>query len=82
MARTGRPSKGKSPLPRKTLLTYEELCSRTGDGDTITIQYDGIERSGHWYDDHMMTMFDGCKVIHLFGSTYAVAEWPKKGAWR
>lgn len=77
MGLKGRPPK-KNP-PRKTLMTYEEMISRVSDSDVLTVQYDGIEKHGYWYDDHMMKMFSECKMIHLFGNTYMVAEWPEKG---
>ena len=75
--RMGRPRK--SAPKRKTLLTYEEMCDRQSDQDVITVMYDGIEKRGHWYEDHMLKMFSECKLVQLTKDVYQVAEWPEKG---
>lgn len=67
----------KAKKPPK-LLTYEEVCDRHKDTDVITINYDGIFRRGHWYEDHMLKMFSECKLSHLSGNEYRVEEFPKK----
>ena len=77
-ATRGRPSKDR--MPKKTVMTYEEMCERHSDADIIEVQYDGICRKGHWYEDHMLKMFSECKMIHLTGNIYQVAEWAGKGA--
>lgn len=74
----GRPTNAQRQA-RRTLLTYEEMANRHKDTDRITVHYDGIEKSGHWYEDHMMNQFNGCKLVHLTGNEYQVAEWPQKG---
>lgn len=70
---------GRKKHARKTLLTYEEMAERHKDADIITIHYDGIQKSGHWYEDHMLKMFTGCKLIHMAGNEYQVTEWDKSG---
>lgn len=62
------------------ILTYEEVSNRHRDEDLITVRYDGIEKSGHWYEDHMLKMFSECKLSHQEGNTYLVKEFPKQGA--
>ena len=78
MTRRGRPTR-QAQQARKTRLTYAEMCDRVRDGDIITVHFDGIARSGHWYEDHMMNMFGECTLIHLTGNEYQVAEWPERG---
>lgn len=76
--RTGRPRK--TAKPKAPVLNYQEVAERCKDSDIITIHYDGICKSGHWYEDHMLKMFAQCKMVHLYGNEYRVEEFPKKGA--
>lgn len=59
-------------------LTWEDVMKQTGDGRKITVHYDGIQRSGYWYEDHMMEMFSGCELLRLSNSDYQVTKWPDK----
>ena len=58
-------------------LTWEDVMKQTGDGQKITICYDGIQRSGYWYEDHMMKMFSGCELLRLSNTDYQVTKWPE-----
>lgn len=73
MLRPKRPQKAKT-------LTYEEVAQQIGESSKITVRYDGLERTGYWYEDHMMKMFSACKLIRIGGPIFQVEEWPKKGA--
>ena len=59
-------------------LTWEDVMKQTGDGKKITVHYDGIQRSGYWYEDHMMEMFSECKLLRLTNSDYQVMKWPDR----
>ena len=59
-------------------LTWEDVMKQTGDGQKITVHYDGIQRSGFWYEDHMMEMFSGCELLRLTNTDYHVTKWPGK----
>lgn len=59
-------------------LTWEDVMKQTGDGRKITVHYDGIQRSGYWYEDHMMEMFSGCELLRLMNTDYQVTKWPDK----
>ena len=59
-------------------LTWEDVMKQTGDGKKITVHYDGIQRSGYWYEDHMMQMFSECELLRLSNTDYQVMKWPDK----
>ena len=59
-------------------LTWEDVMKQTGDGKKITVHYDGIQRTGFWYEDHMMKMFSECELLRLTDSDYQVTKWPGK----
>ena len=59
-------------------LTWEDVMKQTGDGQKITVHYDGIQRSGFWYEDHMMEMFSECELLRLTNTDYQVTKWPGK----
>ena len=61
------------------ILTYEEACNLIGTDNRITIRYDGLEKTGFWYEDHMLKMFSACKLTRIDGPVFQVEEWPKKG---
>ena len=50
---------------------------QTRDGKKITVHYDGIQRSGYWYEDHMMQMFSECELLRLSNTDYQVMKWPE-----
>jgi hypothetical protein len=64
-------------MPKTGNLTYEEVCNQVSDSDILTIAYDGIEKKGHWYEDHMLKIFSGCKLVRLVKAEYMVMEWPE-----
>lgn len=59
-------------------LTWEDVMKHTGDERKITVHYDGIQRSGFWYEDHMMEMFSGCELLRLTNTDYQVTKWPER----
>ena len=59
-------------------LSWEDVMEQTGDGKKITVYYDGLQRNGFWYEDHMMEMFSGCELLRLAKSDYQVTKWPDK----
>lgn len=59
-------------------LTWEDVMKQTGDGQEITVHYDGIQRRGFWYEDHMMEMFSDCELLRLTNTDYQVTKWPGK----
>lgn len=59
-------------------LTWEDVMKQTGDGKKITVHYDGIQRSGFWYEDHMMEMFSECELLRLTNTDYQVTKWPER----
>lgn len=76
----GRPTKAMAAAKeRQNAITYEQLCDQETDQDIITIHYDGIFKKGHWYEDHMLSMFAGCKLTNIGKHEYKVFEFPKKG---
>ena len=58
-------------------ITYEEVCNQVGDKDILTVCYDGHEKKGHWYEDHMLQMFSECKLLRMATNAYMVTEWPE-----
>ena len=58
-------------------LTWEDVADQTGDKQKITVHYDGIQRSGFWYEDNMMKIFSGCKLLRLSSTDYQVMKWPE-----
>lgn len=65
--------------PHRTAgLTYEEVAERAGDKKAIIVHYDGIQRSGYWYEDHMMKLFSGCELMQLTENDYQVTKWPDR----
>ena len=63
---------------RTANLTWEDVAALTGDKQAIIVHYDGIQRSGYWYEDHMMKLFSGCKLLQLTQNDYQVTEWPDR----
>ena len=59
-------------------LTWEDVMKQAGDGKKLTVHYDGIQRSGFWYEDHMMEMFSECELLRLTNTDYQVTKWPDK----
>ena len=59
-------------------LTWDDVMKQTGDKQKITVHYDGIQRSGFWYEDHMMEMFSGCNLLRLNSTDYQVMKWPER----
>ena len=59
-------------------LTWEEVAQRVGDKQAIVVHFDGVQRSGYWYEDHMMKMFDGCELLQLTLNDYQVTKWPER----
>ena len=59
-------------------LTWEDVMKQTGDGRKVTVHYDGIQRSGFWYEDHMMEMFSECELLRLTNTDYQVTKWPER----
>lgn len=60
-------------------LSWEEVVDRAGD-QAIVVHFDGIQRRGYWYEDHMMKMFSGCELLQLTASDYQVTKWPERSA--
>lgn len=58
-------------------LTWEDVMKQKGDGKKITVYYDGIQRSGYWFEDHMVEMFSGCELLRLSKTDYQVTKWPE-----
>ena len=61
---------------RTANLTWEDVAARAGDEKAIIVHFDGIQRSGYWYEDHMMKMFSGCELLQLTENDYQVTKWP------
>ena len=61
---------------RTANLTWEDVAAQAGDGKAIIVHFDGIQRSGYWYEDHMMKMFSGCELLRLTENDYQVTKWP------
>lgn len=59
-------------------LTWQEVAAQAGQGKKITVHYDGIQRSGYWYEDHMMGMFQGCELMRMTENNYQVMKWPDR----
>ena len=59
-------------------LTWQEVAAQAGHGKKITVHYDGIQRSGYWYEDHMMKMFSGCELLQLTENDFQVEKWPDR----
>ena len=59
-------------------LTWEDVMKQAGDWKKITVHYDGIQRSGFWYEDHRMEMFSECELLRLTNSDYQVTKWSDK----
>jgi len=59
-------------------LTWEDVMKQAGAGKKITVHYDGIQRSGFWYEDHMMEMFSECELLRLTNTDYQVTKWPER----
>lgn len=59
-------------------LTWEDVAKQAGDQKTIVVHYDGIYKSGRWYEDHMMKQFDGCELLRLATDHYLVMAWPER----
>ena len=75
MANRGRPTNDqRKARQHKTAITYEELHEQLTDADVFTIHYDGICRRGHWYEDHMLKLFSGAKLVRLAANEYQVVE--------
>ena len=60
-------------------LSWEEVVDRAGD-QAIVVHFDGIKRSGYWYEDHMMKMFCGCELLQLTANDFQVTKWPERSA--
>ena len=58
-------------------LSWQDVADQAPDR-VITVHYDGIQKSGYWYDDHMMQMFSGCELLRLTDATYQVTKWPDR----
>ena len=63
---------------RTANLTWEDVAEQAGDGKAIIVHFDGIQRSGYWYEDHMMKMFSGCELLRLTENDYQVTKWPDR----
>lgn len=61
---------------RTANLTWEDVAEQVGDRKAIIVHFDGIQRSGYWYEDHMMKMFSGCELLRLTENDYQVTKWP------
>ena len=59
-------------------LTWEEVVKRAGDKQAIVVHYDGIQRSGYWYEDHMMKLFSGCELMQMTQNDFEVTKWPER----
>ena len=46
--------------------------------EAIIVHFDGIKRSGYWYEDHMMKIFSGCELLRLTENDYQVTKWPER----
>ena len=64
-------------MSKQKKLTYEEAANLIADHETMTIHYDGISRTGHWYEDHMLNMFSQCRMIRIGSREFKVVEWPE-----
>lgn len=58
-------------------LSWEEVAQQAGE-KPIIVHYDGIQRRGYWYEDHMMEMFSGCELLRLTNTDYQVTKWPER----
>ena len=62
---------------RTAELSWQDVADQS-QGKVITVHYDGIQKSGRWYEDHMMKMFSGCELLRLTDSDYQVTKWPDR----
>lgn len=62
---------------RTAKLSWQDVADQNP-GKVITVHYDGIQRSGYWYEDHMMGMFQGCELMRLTENDYQVEKWPDR----
>ncbi len=58
-------------------LSWEEVAQRAGE-KPIVVHYDGIQRSGYWYEDHMMKLFSDCELLQLTLNDFQVMKWPDR----
>ena len=63
---------------RTANLTWENVAEQAGDKKAIIVHFDGIQRSGYWYEDHMMKMFSGCELLRLTENDYQVTKWTNR----
>ena len=57
-------------------LSWQDVADQA-QGKVITVHYDGIQKSGRWYEDHMMKMFSECELLRLTNTDYQVTKWPE-----
>ena len=62
---------------RTAELSWQDV-EEQAQGEVVTVHYDGIQKSGRWYEDHMMQMFSGCEMLRLTDSDYQVTKWPDR----
>ena len=61
---------------RTAELSWQDV-EEQAQGEVVTVHYDGIQKSGRWYEDHMMQMFCGCELLRLTENDYQVTKWPE-----